>query len=121
MNKAIVQRFFQFWCEGDIEGVLSLCHNDIVWDNVPMKPIHGREKVAQFLERFGGGMTERRYDVVGIMESENQVFLEAVENYVRDGKTVKVRFMSAFEFTDGLIKEWRDYFDLNTVNSQLNN
>lgn len=119
MNRALVSQFFQFWCARDIESVLSLCHDEIIWDNVPMKPIRGREKVAEFLGRFGKDMTDRHYDILSMMEDDGRVFIEAVENYVRDGKSVKVRFMSAFEIEDGLIKEWRDYFDLSTVQRQL--
>lgn len=120
MNRALINQFFQFWCAGDIEGVLSLCHEAIIWDNVPMKPIQGRAKVADFLGRFGQGMTARHYDILTMMEKDHRVFIEAVENYIRDGKSVRVRFMSAFEIENGLIKQWRDYFDLSTVQRQLN-
>lgn len=119
MNQMLINQFFEFWCAGDIEGVISLCHEEVIWDNVPMKPIQGREKVAEFLRRFGKGMTHRRYDILRMMEDDGEVFIEAVENYVRDGKSVSVRFMSAFEIENGAIKEWRDYFDHNTVKSQL--
>ena len=119
MKQEIVKQFFDFWCRDDIDGALKLCADDVIWDNVPMEPIEGRKNVRDFLARYGAGMSEKQYDILNVMESGELVFIEALENYVRSGSAVSVRFMSAFDVKDNLITHWRDYFDLATVERQL--
>jgi ketosteroid isomerase-like protein len=64
-------------------------------------------------------MQEKRYDVEQVIESGDSAMVEGVESYVKDGKTVRLPYMSRFRFRDGKIAEWRDYFDLQTVLRQL--
>ena len=45
--------------------------------------------------------------------------VEGVENYVKNGKSVRVPYMAAFEIREDKISQWRDYFDLSTVERQL--
>lgn len=111
--------FHAAFAEGDFDGVLSHCTEDVVWDNVPMKPIVGREAVQGFLEKFARGMSDPQYERNHILERDGLVMVEGVENYTKNGKRVRVPYMAAFEFRDGLISQWRDYFDLATVERQL--
>jgi limonene-1,2-epoxide hydrolase len=46
------------------------------------------------------------------------VFTERVDDFVRGPKRISVRVMGVFEFRDGLIAEWRDYFDLAELQRQ---
>jgi limonene-1,2-epoxide hydrolase len=120
MNHAeIVRAYYAAWTADDLEGVLRLCTDDIVAVNVPIGPIHGKDMVRAFLARFGKGMTDKRYDVHRIFADETSAAVEGVENYLKDGKQVSLPYMSTFLFRDGLICEWRDYFDLQTVLKQL--
>ena len=41
--------------------------------------------------------------------------VEGVENYLKGGKQVSLPYMSTFLFRGALIREWRDYFDIQTV------
>jgi limonene-1,2-epoxide hydrolase len=120
MNHAdIVRAYYAAWTADDVEGVLRLCTEDIVAVNVPIGPIHGKDKVRAFVARFGNGMTHKRYDVQRLLADDTAVVVEGIENYVKDGKQVSLPYMSTFLFRDGLICEWRDYFDLQTVFRQL--
>ncbi len=118
-NKEIVDNFFDRWKQGDIAGAMSNCTDDVVWNNVPMKPIEGRVAIESFLAKFAKGMTDVFYDVHLCMEDGDRLMLEGVENYTKNGKKVSVPYMASFSFRDGKISGWADYFDLATVEKQL--
>ena len=115
----IIDTFLGAFAEGNFDGVMECCTDDVVWDNVPMKPIVGKPAVLAFLEKFARGMSNPRYERKNVLEREGLVMVEGVENYSKNGKTVRVPYMAAFEIRDGKISQWRDYFDLATVERQL--
>ncbi len=118
-NKEIVDEFFARWSQGDIAGSMELCTDDVVWDNVPMKPIVGKSEISAFLTKFAKGMADIHYDIKNALEDANSLMLEGVENYTKKDKKVSVPYMASFKFRDGKISSWSDYFDLATVERQL--
>ena len=114
----IVKAFQAAWAEGDVEGALKHCTDDIVWDNVPMKPFHGKLAVQAFLEKFARGMSNPHYEITHALE-EGDLLLEGVENYEKNGRSVSVPYMASFLFRGDQIYLWRDYFDLATVERQV--
>lgn len=118
-NRHLVDGFLKCWAAGDIPGALELCTDDVIWDNVPMKPIEGKAAVESFLIKFARGMSNPHYDIKHVMEEGDVLLLEGVENYTKNGRKVSVPYMASFEFKDGKIRLWRDYFDLATVERQL--
>ena len=115
----IVRAYYAAWLADDLEGVMRLCTDDVVAVNVPIGPIHGKAAVRDFFTKFARGMNAKHYDVHRILADETCAVVEGVENYVKNGKQVSLPYMSTFLFRDGLISEWRDYFDLQTVRKQL--
>lgn len=111
----LIDRYYAAWMRDDIEAVLALCTDDLIAVNVPIGALHGKAAVRDFLLKFGRGMQQKRYDVELVIESGDSAMVEGVESYVKDGKTVRLPYMSRFRFRDGRIAEWRDYFDLQTV------
>lgn len=118
-NKNVVDKFFSNWSQGDLDSVMALCTEDVVWDNVPMKPVRGRTAIRNFLEKFSKGMSDIKYDIANALEDADSLMLEGVENYTKNGKKVSVRYMASFKFREGKICSWSDYFDLSTVTRQL--
>ena len=115
----IVQSFYKAWAAGDLDGSLAYCADDIVWDNVPLKPFEGKARVREFLEKFARGMSNTHYDIKNHLESGDLLMLEGVENYDKGGQSVSVPYMAVFKFRDGRITHMSDYFDLATVERQL--
>jgi limonene-1,2-epoxide hydrolase len=64
-------------------------------------------------------MSAKRYEVERIVVSGDVALVEGVEHYLKDGKAVRLPYMSTFEFAGGQIRAWRDYFDVQTVLRQL--
>lgn len=114
-----VKAYYAAWLADDLEAVLRLCTDDVVAVNVPIGPLNGKAAVREFFGKFARGMSDKRYDVHRILGDGECVVVEGVENYVKDGKQVSLPYMSTFLFRGELIREWRDYFDLQTVLRQL--
>jgi limonene-1,2-epoxide hydrolase len=110
-----IRAYYAAWVADDLEAVLALCTDDLVANNVPIGPIHGKPAVREFFARFGKGMTDKRYDVARLLVDGDSAVVEGVENYVKGGKQVSLPYMSTFLFRGALIREWRDYFDIQTV------
>ncbi len=118
-HASTIRAYYAAWVADDLNAVMDLCTDDVIANNVPIGPIHGKEKVRSFLAKFGNTMTQKRYDVHRILEDGNSAVVEGVENYVKDGKQVSLPYMSTYLFRGSQICEWRDYFDLQTVLKQL--
>jgi limonene-1,2-epoxide hydrolase len=118
-NTELVRAYYAAWLRDDLDAVMALCTADVTAVNVPIGPIHGRAAVQEFFGKFARGMSQKRYEVARILESGDCAVVEGVENYVKNGRQVSLPYMSTFMFRDGLICEWRDYFDVQTVLRQL--
>lgn len=118
-HEATVRKYYEAWLRDDLEAVLALCTDDIVAVNVPIGPVTGKEAVRAFFNKFAKGMSEKRYDILRILASDDAAVVEGVENYVKKGKQVSLPYMSVFKFRGEKISEWRDYFDLQTIYRQL--
>ena len=118
-NLDTVKAFYAAWSEGDIDGALAHCADDMVWDNVPMKAFVGKERIKSFLEKFAQGMSDTHYDIKNTIEQDNRLMIEGVENYNKAGKAIAVPYMASFHFANGKIASMSDYFDLSTVERQL--
>ena len=115
----LIDRYYAAWMRDDLEAVLALCTEDLIAVNVPIGALHGKAAVREFLLKFGRCLQQKRSDVELVIESGDSAMVEGVESYVKDGKTVRLPYMSRFRFRDDRIAEWRDYFDLQTVLRQL--
>ena len=119
-HEQTIRNYYAAWLRDDLDAVFALCTDDLVAVNVPIGPIHGKAAAREFFEKFGRGMSGKRYDLERILVSGDVAAVEGVENYLRKGKAVSLPYMSMFRFAeDGRIKEWRDYFDVQTILRQL--
>ena len=112
--------FFSAWARHDHAAVLALLHDDVAYQNMPFTDVlHGKPAIAAFMTKFGRGMQDIRVELRNIIESGDVVFHEGTENYLRKGRPVSLPYVGVFEFRDGKIIGWRDYFDYATLEKQL--
>ena len=81
--------------------------------------MNGKAPIAAFMTRFGKGMQDIHVELRHIVEVGDVVFHEGVENYSRKGRKITLPYCGIFEFKDGKIIGWRDYFDYGTLERQL--
>jgi len=119
-NKQKVMDFIAAWEARDMDRILSLMTPDAFYHNIPMEPVTGRDAIRGLLTAFLGNAMAVRWAVHHIAETDEGVVLtERTDVFEMGPKTLSLRVMGAFEFRDGLICAWRDYFDLGQFQSQM--
>jgi limonene-1,2-epoxide hydrolase len=109
-----VEAFIGHWNRCDIEAMLALCADGIVYHNIPMEPIHGTAAMRAMVEGFLANIAACDWQTHAIAANGNVVLTERTDGFTfKDGRRAAIRVMGAFELgTDGLITGWRDYFDM---------
>ncbi|MGE4323289.1 MAG: limonene-1,2-epoxide hydrolase family protein [Sphingobium sp.] len=118
---ATVRRMLAAWEALDLDGILATLTPDARYHNVPMPVLEGHDAIRLWIGGFLKDVT--RFKVETYAESdagEGLVFNERADiiGYA-NGKTASIRIAGVFRFRDGLICDWRDYFDLAEFTNQL--
>ncbi|MCZ8133303.1 MAG: nuclear transport factor 2 family protein [Steroidobacteraceae bacterium] len=113
-----VHAFLAAWNANDMDAVVACLHEDVLYHNVPMEPIRGREAVRAYLARIGG-FEWVDWKLQAIAANGNTVLTERSDDFGLRGRTIRLPVMGAFEVEVGLIRAWRDYFDLAMYRKQL--
>lgn len=109
-----VKAFIGHWNSGDMEAMFALCADNVVWHNIPMAPIEGKAAMRAALDGMMANVERCEWETRAIAENGNMVLTERVDAFeLSSGKRASVRVMGTFEINhDGLIEQWRDYFDM---------
>ena len=113
-NSEVIQEFVQAWSRLDVDELLEYFTEDGCYYNIPSEPVRGKENVKGLITAFLASWTEATWDIVNITENGNVVFCERVDRIKTAAGNVDLPCVGIFEMQDGKIKEWRDYFDMNT-------
>lgn len=109
-----VTAFIGHWNDCDIDAMLELCADGIVYHNIPMDPVEGTAAMRGMVEGFLANIASCDWQVHAIAANGNTVLTERTDGFTfKDGRHAAIRVMGAFELgEDGLITGWRDYFDM---------
>lgn len=119
-NTQKVMDFIAAWEARDMDRILSLMTPDALYHNIPMQAVTGRDAIRAMLSAFLANATEVKWTVHHIAETQAGVVLtERTDVFHMGPKTLSLPVMGTFEFRDGLIAKWRDYFDLGQFQSQM--
>ena len=112
--QATVEAFIGHWNACDIDAMLALCADDIVYHNIPMEPIHTAAAMRTMVEGFLADIAACDWKTHAIAASGNTVLTERTDGFTfKDGRRAAIRVMGTFEIgADGRIAAWRDYFDM---------
>jgi limonene-1,2-epoxide hydrolase len=114
----VVRSFIAAWNANDLEQVVAHLHPEVFYHNVPVDPILGREAVRAYL--FGkGGFEWVDWKLLALAETGNKVLTERIDDFGIGGRDISLPLMGIFEIEGGLIRAWRDYFDLAMYRRQL--
>lgn len=116
----ILLSLIERWKVKDIDGVLALMDDDIVWHYAAAiaPPVQGKAKARKLLERLAPQIGEVRWRVFDHAERGDRLFVEGVDEYVTpDGKLVSAPYAGVVEVKDGRIAALREYFDIGVVNA----
>ena len=120
----VVRRFCAAW--GDSMGADDLAAfftDDAVYHNIPLAPVSGRKAIANNIATFirpgPPGVENIEFHIVNIAADGPVVMTERVDVFQLADKTFELPVMGTFEVSDGKIKAWRDYFDINQFTSRM--
>lgn len=102
------------WRRQDVEGVLGHVHEDITWNNSGglRAPLQGKAEMRKLLERMAEDIEEARWRLFDCAEVGNTVWMEGVDEFIaKDGTRIAIPYAGVLEFEDGLIIQWREYFE----------
>jgi len=108
-----VRAFIDAWNALDEARIYALMSDDIVYHNMPMAPVVGRDAARAHLASWP--VDECVWEVLNLAVSGDTVLTERVDRFVRGDRRIVVPVMGAFEARDGRITHWRDYFDLGAL------
>lgn len=109
-----VLAFIGHWNACNIDAMMALCADDIVYHNIPMEPIRGTAAMRAMVEGFLANVSGCDWQVHAIAANGNQVLTERTDGFTfKDGRHAAIRVMGTFDLgADGRITGWRDYFDM---------
>ncbi len=113
--------FFAHSSANRIEEALAMLADDVLYDNVPLPDISGRENVRKFHADFGTGTAFKvDWQVTQIAASGNVVLNERIDIFTHEsGGKITLPVMGTITVENGEITLWRDYFDLASFEQQL--
>lgn len=102
----------------DKAAVLALLTQDVEYHyHVGSKPLVGIEKVAKFLDKYWGFASDPNWRIDRHAQNGDKLLVEGSEEYTdtRTGVRLTTPYMGIFEFRDGKIARWRDYFEMKAL------
>lgn len=104
----------------DVDAAITMLAEDVSYENVPMRPITGREGVRSVLDNFLGAASEVSWPVSSQITHGNRVVNERVDRFKIGHGWLELPVAGFFDVDQhGLITLWRDYFDLATYTDQM--
>jgi len=111
----VVRTFLYAFADGDVETAIDLVAEDLVYENVSLPPIRGKQRFSAGARRFaerGLGFDVR---IHRIAEDGATVLTERTDALSFGRYRSQFWVCGTFEVHDGLITLWRDYFDWGDV------
>ena len=113
-NADITDGFIKAWCDRDLDAIMEHFTEDAVYINIPMEPANeGKEAIRAFIDGFIGTTTEIEFIVHNQVEGPDGIVMNERTDRLKMGEQwVELPVMGVYEFRDGKICAWRDYFDM---------
>ena len=113
-NSEVVNAFIDSWHSMDVDKIMEFFTDDATYINIPIEPPNrGKKAIRRFARGFISKMSEVEFIVHHQIEGPNGIVMnERTDRLNFNGKQIELPVMGVFELTDGKIKAWRDYFDM---------
>ena len=113
-NAAITTDFINAWNARDLDAIMSFFTEDAEYTNIPMGPPNvGRAAIRTFIEGFIGSAEAIEFTIHHQVEGQDGIVMnERTDRINLAGKVIELPVMGVYEFSDGKISAWRDYFDM---------
>jgi limonene-1,2-epoxide hydrolase len=116
-----VMAFISAMNENSKEKILAFFDDESVFENIPVGPVKGRKQIWNILASIHDSAKSVKFVLhnVAADETKGVVLTERTDCYELADRLIKFRAMGTFIVEKGIIREWRDYFDLQQCMSQM--
>jgi limonene-1,2-epoxide hydrolase len=114
-----VREFCAAWLRRDLEEILSYVTDDMIYHNIPVPVIEGRENVAMVFKSFLEMMSHIDLEITNLMVDGNKVFVERIDRMTAATGHTDLPVGGYFEVRDGQIAVMHEYFNLATFEDQI--
>ena len=120
-NTEIVAAFIAAWEAKDVERILTFFAEGATYHNIPMPKLTGADQIRSFVTPFLKDVEKVTFQMLHSAENaDGTVLNERVDTFLQNsGKVLRFEVMGVFEFANGKITAWRDYFDMKEVERQM--
>lgn len=117
----IVIEFCRAWERRNLDELLALMDEQIVYQNVPKPAMNGIEAAREFIAPIIAKTTRIDFEIINIASKPDgaTVLTERLDRLHFPGGVVEIPIMGTFVVADGKIREWRDYPDSAHVGAQF--
>lgn len=116
-SRNVVIGFCNAFERRSVGDVLAYMAPDIVYQNVPLPVMHGREAAAKFLTPLLTRTIKIEFKLlsVAVSASGEEVLTERLDRLHFTTGVVDIPLMGIFVVRHGKVSQWRDYADNTTV------
>ena len=121
-NLPLTLEFINHWNRRDIEAIVDAVDAGIVYHNIPMDVVVGRDAFRAAISPLLQMAEDVNWETPLIAEtSSGEVLTERIDTFMlSSGDRITGRVMGVFEWTpSGKLAKWRDYFDLAEFQAQM--
>ncbi len=119
-NIDTVLKFIDAMAVNDKGGILAFFDEESIFNNIPMESVKGPEAIWGVLGLLHEVAVSVEYVIHNIAESnEGVVLTERTDRYILKDRSCEFPVMGIFEVENGVIRQWRDYFDIKQCLDQL--
>ncbi len=106
-----VEQFVEHLEALDLDAAMELVREDCVYKNMPFHVANGKRKVERDLRAMMARVKRFEVEMIHISEADGVVLTERIDTIDTGRGAADIELMGVFVVRDGLISEWRDYFD----------
>lgn len=116
--EAVVREFLEALARDDLDAALALLDDDVVYTNVSLPTVRGRQRVDRLFRPIIG-RAGFRVHFHAVMEEDGVVLTERTDALILGRVHWQFWVYGRFEVRDGQITLWRDSFDWMDTNVGL--
>jgi limonene-1,2-epoxide hydrolase len=118
-NTEIVQENLLAFNALDYDRIMEDYADSAIVHFVMRDPIVGKDNIRALFASFENDIQECNIRILNILESNDLVMAERVDDVLFQGKPTSIPVMCTVEMKDGKIIHWREYYDEETFQKQM--
>jgi ketosteroid isomerase-like protein len=107
-NKQIVEKVNAAFAQGNVEGFLSQCADDVEWTMVGEKPIKGKDAIRKWMTSMGPEVP--KFTVTNLLaDGDFATCYGDMTMRDKDGKVIPYSYCDIYRFRNGKVAELRAF------------